>query len=41
MGGGDSLFYQHVECWARMSRDEVKGENFKCSLLNLDQNAEW
>lgn len=41
MVGGRSLFYQHVECCARMSRDEVKSENFKCFLLNLDQNAEW
>lgn len=41
MVGEDSLFYQCVECCARMSGDEVKGDNFKCSLSNLDQNAEW
>lgn len=36
---GDGLFYQHVDCCARLSRDEVKGQNFKYSPLNLDQNG--
>lgn len=35
--GGDGLFYQHVDCCARLSRDEVEGQNFKYSPL--DQNG--
>lgn len=38
--GGNGLFYQYVECCARMSRDEVKSQNFKYSPLNLDQNTQ-